>query len=67
MTCRVTQPAEALMCDTGNGHQALTVAAMLHHLLPGAPYLRLEITADDNGIWLHLTYPPFGAGLRLNQ
>jgi hypothetical protein len=46
------------MCGPRDSHQAFTVAAaMLRHLLPGAPRLRLEITADDNGTWLHLTYP----------
>jgi len=46
--------------ETGcaGGSQVATVAAaMMRHLLPAAPSLRLEVTRDDCGIWLHLTYP----------
>ncbi len=30
--------------------------AIIRHVLPAAPILRLEITRDHNGVWLHLTY-----------
>ena len=46
-------------CDTGHGGQVAAVAAaMVRHVLPAAPSLRLEVTEDTcGGTWLHLTYP----------
>ena len=44
------------------GEVAAVAAAMVRHVLPAAPSLRLEITADDCGVWLHLTYPAPSAG-----
>jgi hypothetical protein len=40
-------------------HDAASLAAaMVRHVLPVAGSLRLEVTTDEYGTWLHLTYVP---------
>jgi hypothetical protein len=44
--------------ETDRGRDiAAVAAAMVRHVLRAAPSLRLEVTSDRGGTWLHLTYP----------
>jgi len=45
---------------SGDSDIAALAAAMVRHMLPAVPSLRLEVTRDHSGVWLHLTYPTHG-------
>jgi hypothetical protein len=46
-------------CPAVTEHNAAALAAaMVRHVLPAAGSLRLEMTTDECGTWLHLTYSP---------
>ncbi|HUK69265.1 MAG TPA: hypothetical protein VLW50_11020 [Streptosporangiaceae bacterium] len=49
--------------EAGLSSEVATVAsAMVRHVLPVTSSLRLEVTVEDCGVWLHLTYRVPGAG-----
>jgi hypothetical protein len=37
--------------DAGGSEAATVAAAMVRHVLPAALWLRLEVEADDCGVW----------------